>query len=149
VKTAVVVLASFAVLVPAGYALAGGADYTPHPVADPCAPRQWHNEGGVSGLAAQIALSATDGAACRLHVSRESLVLALASRADLTAFGRQHGLDDAAIERAMRDGLQRSIDDASRAGAIGVLPALALGQLVQRLPLDRLLHALQGTTLTW
>jgi hypothetical protein len=149
VKGAAVVLAALAVLVPAGYALAGGADYTPHPVADPCAPRQWHAQGGVSGLAAQLALSATDGAACRLHVSRESLVLALASRADLEAFARQRGLDDAQVERAIRDGLQRSIDDATRAGAIGVLPALALGQLVQRLPLDRLLRALQGTTLTW
>ena len=148
-RPAAIVLAVLAILVPASYALAGGADYTPHPVADPCAPRPWHAEGGVTGLAAQIALSATDGAACRLHVSRESLVLALASRAGLTAFARQHGLDDAEVERAIRDGLQRSIDDASRAGAIGTLPALALGQIVQRLPLDRLLRALQGTTLNW
>jgi hypothetical protein len=49
----------------------------------------------------------------------------------------------------MRDGLQRAVDDASRAHAIGTLPAIILGQAVQRLPLDGLLRALQGTTLNW
>jgi hypothetical protein len=149
VKRVVIVLCALAVAVPAAYAAAGGGAYKPKAVADPCAPRPWKAQGGVSGLAAQLALSATDGAACRLHVSRESLVLALASRADLQAFGRAHDLDDKQIEAAMRDGLQRAVDDASRAHAIGTLPAIILGQAVQRLPLDGLLRALQGTTLNW
>ena len=144
-----IALCALALAVPVAYAVVGGGSYKPKPVADPCAPRQWKAQNGVSGLAAQLALSATDGAACRLHVSRESLVLALASRADLEAFGRAHHLDDHAIETAMRDGLQRSVDDASAAHAIGTLPAFLLGQAVQRLPLDGLLRALQGTTLNW
>jgi hypothetical protein len=49
----------------------------------------------------------------------------------------------------MRDGLQRALDDAQKAKAIGTLTALLLGQAVQRLPLDGLLRALQGTTLNW
>jgi hypothetical protein len=145
----VIVLCALAVAVPAAYAVAGGGDYKPKPVANPCAPRPWKAQGGVSALAAQIALSATDGAACQLHVSRESLVLALASRANLEAFGRANHLDDKQIEAAMRDGLQRAVDDASRAKAIGALTAFLLGQAVQRLPLDGLLRALQGTTLNW
>jgi hypothetical protein len=49
----------------------------------------------------------------------------------------------------MRDGLQRAISDAARAGVLGIVPALALGQAVRQLPVDRLFRALQGTTLTW
>lgn len=145
----VILLSALALAVPAAYAVAGGGSYKPKPVADPCAPRQVKARGGVTGLAAQLALSATDGAACRLHVSRESLVLALASRADLEAFGRANHLDNHAIEAAMRDGLQRAVDDAERTHAIGALPAFLLRQAAQRLPLDGLLRALQGTTLNW
>jgi hypothetical protein len=149
VRPIVIALSALALAVPAAYAAIGGGSYKPQAVADPCAPRPWKAQDGVSGLAAQLALSATDGAACRLHVSRESLVLALASRADLEAFGRANHLEDRDIEAAMRDGLQRAVDDAARAHAIGTLPALVLGQAVQRLPLDGLLRALQGTTLNW
>jgi hypothetical protein len=141
--------AAVALALPGAYAAAGGGRYGPRPVADPCAARAWHASGGVTGLAAQLALSATDGAACRLHVSRESLVLALATRADLEDFARTRHLSDQEVESAMRDGLQRAINDATRAGAIGVLPALALSQAVRQLPVDRLFRALQGTTLTW
>ena len=145
----VIVLSALALAVPAAYAAAGGGDYKPKAVANPCSPRPWRAQDGVTGLAAQLALSATDGAACRLHVSRESLVLALASRADLEAFGRANNLKNRDIEAAMRDGLQRALNDAQRANAIGTLPALLLSQAVQRLPLDGLLRALQGTTLNW
>lgn len=144
-----IALVALAVAVPTAYAAAGGGDYAPRPVADPCAPRTWHGDDGVASLAAQVALSATDGAACRLGVSRESLVLALASRANLAAFARDRNLSDAQVEDAMRDGLRRAVADARRADAIGVLPALALGAAVERLPVDRLFRALQGTTLTW
>ena len=132
------------------YAAAGGGRYKPKPVADPCAARPWHGAGGVSGLAAQLALSATDGAACRLHVSRESLVLALATRADLEAVRPRDAISTTRqVEAAMRDGLQRAINDATRAGALGALPAPGPRPGRQQLPVDRLFRALQGTTLTW
>ncbi len=146
---AVVAAAVLALALPGAYAAAGGGSYGPRAVGDPCAERAWQAGGGVSGLAAQLALSATDGAACRLHVSRESLVLALATRENLEAFARARRLSDAQVEVAMRDGLQRAINDATRAGALGVVPALALGQAVRQLPVDRLFRALQGTTLNW
>jgi hypothetical protein len=149
VRAAAVAAAVLALAVPAAYAVAGGGRYGPRPVADPCAARAWHTTGGVTGLAAQLALSATDGAACRLGVSRESLVLALATRANLSDFARTRHLSDAQVEAAMRDGLQRAINDATRAGALGVIPALVLSQAVRQLPVDRLFRALQGTTLTW
>ena len=55
----------------------GGASYEPKPVQDPCAPRPWRSPEGLDQIAQQLTLSALDGAACELHVSRETLVLAL------------------------------------------------------------------------
>jgi hypothetical protein len=66
-----------AVLILVGAYLAlGGASYAPAKVADPCAPRDWRNPQGLQAVAEQIVLSALDGAACELHVSREEIVLA-------------------------------------------------------------------------
>ena len=59
------------------YLALGGASYKPTPVADPCATREWRDPGGVQAVLEQIALSGLDGAACKLGVSREELVLAL------------------------------------------------------------------------
>ena len=71
-------LATSAALVIA-YLLAGGGDYEPTAVADPCAPREWRDPEGVQEAAQQFALSALDGAACELQVSRETLAVALAT----------------------------------------------------------------------
>ena len=69
-----------AVLVLVGLYLAlGGASYAPAKVADPCAARSWRSPQGFEAVAEQIVLSALDGAACQLHVSREDMVLALAN----------------------------------------------------------------------
>ena len=65
------------------YLALGGASYAPARVADPCAPRDWRNPQGLQHTAEQIVLSALDGAACKLHVTREDMVLAFSSRASL------------------------------------------------------------------
>src|SRR5438552_18288921 len=98
-------------LVVASLAL-GGASYEPQPVRDPCQPREWRSPSGVDEIAQQLTLSALDGAACELHVSRETLVLALA-----TPDGRQRFIDDPRLGEALRAGPVRAIDDAERAGA--------------------------------
>ena len=55
------------------YAAAGGASYEPVQVQNPCEPRaEKENSGGLEGLAEEFTLSALDGAACRLGVSRLS-----------------------------------------------------------------------------
>ena len=61
------------------YLAAGGGDYEPTAVADPCAPREWRSPAGIEESAQQFALSALDGAACELGVSREALAVALAT----------------------------------------------------------------------
>ena len=72
------------------YLALGGASYAPARVADPCSPRDWRNPQGLQQTAEQIVLSALDGAACKLHVSREEMVLAFGSRDALRAFARKH-----------------------------------------------------------
>src|SRR5581483_6820522 len=55
----------------------GGANYAPTPVKDPCQPRAWRSPDSLDEIAQQFTLSALDGVACELHVSRETVVLAL------------------------------------------------------------------------
>ncbi len=146
---AVVVALALSLALAGSYAAAGGGTYRPRAPADPCQPRPWRGDGGAVALAEQLALSGVDGAACGLRVSRESLVLALASSAGLASFAADHDLSEGDTAEALRDGLRRALGDASRAGALDPLLAFALRQAVGRLELDGLVRALQGTTLSW
>jgi hypothetical protein len=109
----------------------GGSSYAPASVRDPCKPRPWPHTSGLQDTAAQFTLSALDGTACRLHVSRETLVLALA-----TPEGRDRFANDPKLEAAVRAGLERGIDDAEHAGAIDPTVAGALRQLARNAPVD-------------
>jgi len=119
----------------------GGASYHPRPVADPCQPRQWQATTNLDELAQQLASSALDGAACELHVSRETLALALASPA-----GRERFAADPRLGSALRAGLVRAIDDAGRAGAIPGPLADALGAVAERLPADQVVGAVRDAS---
>jgi hypothetical protein len=121
-----------AVLVP--YAALGGASYEPTPVADPCQARAWRNPAGTQAVLEQIVLSALDGAACNLGVSREDLVLALADDPSLDAFAAEHGISRTDAERAVRDGLVRAVADAEAAGALAEGEAQLLRGVVSRIP---------------
>ena len=90
-------LAASAALVIA-YLLAGGGDYEPTAVADPCAPREWRDPEGVEEAAQQFALSALDGAACELQVSRETLAVAIATPESRAEFAADHGIDDGELQ---------------------------------------------------
>jgi hypothetical protein len=125
------------------YLALGGASYAPAEVADPCAPRHWRDPEGVDEVVEQVALSALDGAACELGVSREQIVLALASRASVERFAREQGISNAELEELVQSGLARAIDDADRAEALDPLIADLLRGLARRLPLDELLDLLE------
>jgi hypothetical protein len=57
----------------------GGGRFEPLRPADPCAARVVTSQsGGLDGLTERLVLLGLDGAACRLHVSREQLALELA-----------------------------------------------------------------------
>ena len=95
--------AAVAVLVLAYLAL-GGASYAPAKVADPCATRDWRGPQGFQEVAQQIVLSALDGAACDLHVSREDMVLALASKDSREQFVRAHGISNQRLSSSSTTG---------------------------------------------
>jgi hypothetical protein len=135
-------LASIALVVT--YLAAGGASYEPTPVADPCVPRAWTAPHSLEEDAQQFLLSALDGAACELHVSRESLAAALATQESRDAFAAEHGIDDAELEAAIRAGLVRAIDDAQDAGQINPLYAQGLRTIAQNLPIDTVIDLING-----
>jgi hypothetical protein len=118
------------------YLALGGADYAPSAVADPCQPREWRDPDGVEEAAEQFTLSALDGAACELQVSRETLALALATPESRERFAQEYGVEDAELEAAVRAGLVRAIDDAEDAGALPSLIAGPARELAERIPVD-------------
>jgi hypothetical protein len=128
------------------YLALGGADYQPRAVADPCVPRSTEELRARSGgLLEQIALSALDGAACRLRVTREELALAVASEDARREFVARHQISDAGLEDAVREGARRAIADERRRGSLSSFEASLLERAVGVVPVTTLLDALQSS----
>ncbi len=119
------------------YLAAGGSSYAPAKTQDPCKPRPWRNPESLEQIAEQFSLSALDGAACKLGVSRETLARALATPEGRERFTRRYGINDAELARAIRAGLLRAVDDAERSGALNPLLAVPLRQTLRNIPLDQ------------
>jgi hypothetical protein len=120
-----------------GYLAAGGSSYEPEKVQNPCEPRPWSNPQSLSEIANQFTVSALDGAACKLGVSREALARALATPEARERFKQKYGIDDEKLAKAVRAGLVRAIDDAEEAGALSSFLAGPLRETVQRIPLEQ------------
>lgn len=89
----------------------GGGDFVPVRAADPCAARVVTSvSSGIEGLGERLVLLGLDGAACRLGVTREALILDLA----------EPGPHPAAEIAALHAGLLEAVD---RMKADGTLPA--------------------------
>jgi hypothetical protein len=144
-RAAPLVLATVVALALVGcYAALGGGSYKPVAVADPCADRDHAESGGVGGGIEQVVLSALDGAACSLGVSREKLVLALRSESALRDFAQETGVGQDRVEEALRSSLVRAVDDAERNGAIGDGTARVLRSAAERLPIGFVLELIRG-----
>src|SRR5262249_15292609 len=96
---------------------AGARDYGRRTYVDPChSPADPYPQGsGIDGTLQRISLSAIDGAACKLGVSREELVLSLDSRGP---FGDKVHWTRATLEDALRAGLVQAIEDADHRNTI-------------------------------
>ena len=85
----------------------GGGEFEPLQSADPCVARTVTSQSeGMDGLTERLVLLGIDGAACRLHVTREALTLELAQpgvRTDEQVKALHDGLL-AAVERMKKDG---------------------------------------------
>jgi hypothetical protein len=133
-----------AVALPAVYLAAGGASYSPAKTADPCKHRPWSNPQSLAEVAQQISLSALDGAACRLGVSREALARALATEEGRERFRQRYGIDDAKLTQAIRAALLRAVNDAEDAGALSPLIGAPLRATLERIPLDQAIELLRN-----
>jgi hypothetical protein len=140
---AIALAAGVAVALVGIYLALGGASYAPAAVADPCAARELRNPEGFEEVAEQIVLSALDGAACELGVSREEVVLAFSSRASLERFAREHGDSTEELESIVRAGLDRALDDAEREELLDPRIAALLRGVAARVPVEQLLDLLE------
>lgn len=137
------VTAAFAVvaaLLVAGVALVAsevvqGANARSTAIANPCAERAAFPGGSLDATVQRVVLNGLDGAACRLHTSRERLVLALAGDSN-----QQLPVDRATIDAAVRAGLLRSLDEATSRGDVPALLTPVLRRLVESAPLDALIR---------
>ena len=94
----------------------GGGDFVPARAADPCVARKVTTVSkGVNALSERLVLIGLDGAACRLKVTREALVLELAQPGRRT---------DAQVD-AVRAGLLDAVDRMDREGTLPKASALA------------------------
>jgi hypothetical protein len=126
------------------YLGAGGASYTPEKTQSPCKHRPWTNPEGLQEIAQQFTLSALDGAACRLGVSRETLARALATEEERERFTERYDITDAQLAKAVRAGLLRAVDDAEEAGALSPLLADPLRETLRSIPLDRAIELINN-----
>ena len=118
---------------------AGASGFGEYEKADPCtAPADPYPGGGLDAGLQRITLSAVNGAACELGVSRERLVLSLDGK---QRFGGPQ-LDQERLERALRSGLVRAVEDADTRGDLPSWAAGPLKSLVQTAPLSWLLDQL-------
>jgi hypothetical protein len=128
------------------YLAAGGASYTPAKTQNPCEPRPWRDPESLEEIAQQFSLSALDGAACELGVSREALAQGLATPQSRERFTRRYGIDDAELARAIRAGLLRAVDDAERAGALSPLVADPLRAGLRQIPLAQAIELINDAS---
>lgn len=126
------------------YLAAGGSSYEPAKVQDPCKDRPWRDPEGLEQIAEQFSLSALDGAACELGVSRETLARALATPESRERFTQRYGIDEAELARAIRAGLVRAVDDAERAGALSPFLAGPLRATLRQIPIDQAIELVQN-----
>jgi hypothetical protein len=126
------------------YLAAGGASYEPERSQDPCKPRPWRNPQGIEAVAEQFSLSALDGAACKLGVTRETLARALATPEARARFTRRYGIDDERLAEAVRAGLLRAIDDAQEAGALSPFLAAPLREVVRNVPMEQAIEFIRN-----
>jgi hypothetical protein len=107
---------------------------------DPCTAAVEFPGDGLDASLQRIALSGLNGAACELGATRAELVLSFAP----AVAPKPIEWDQETIERAVRSGLLRAIDDAEERGGIGDFTAAILREIVERAPLDWLIRGGQG-----
>lgn len=100
-------------------------------LADPCTSKPAFKGGGLDGEVQRFALSGLNGAACKLHTTREELVLSFVPAAGT----KRVRWDRATIEDALRSGFDRAFRDTEKRGIAGFVIGHIL-EVVLGAPLD-------------
>jgi hypothetical protein len=112
--------------------LALGAIHFGEPkLADACTSKPAFSGGGLDGEVQRFALSGLNGAACKLHTTREELVLSFVPAAGT----KRVRWDRATIENALRSGFDQAFKDTEDRGVAGYVIGHVL-ELVVGAPLD-------------
>jgi len=106
---------------------------------DPCTARTPSLGGGVDAALQRIVLDGLNGAACRLHTTREQLVEALGPSGSSRWTPEQ-------IQQAVRAGLVRSIDESEQRGDLPGIVASVLREAAKHAPVKFLVQG--GTSLS-
>jgi hypothetical protein len=131
-------LAAAALLVGAYLALGGGGYDVDRPP-DPCTRTEAQDRPGLLAGAERVGMTALNGAACELGLSRERLLLVLAGEVEPPP-----GLDEEAGARAFRNGLGRALTEEERAGRLGETEAALFRAGLELVPVEELLRRLFG-----
>ena len=117
-------------------AAAGGPGLGSSTTRDPCTVLPREGGGGIDATVQGLVLDGLAGAACDLGVARENLVLSFGS--DLGT--ERVPWDPPTVERAIRSGLVRAIDDAEDRGSLNSVVADVLRGIARRAPIDELIR---------
>jgi hypothetical protein len=104
-------------------------------LADPCTSKPAFSGGGIDGAVQRFALSGLNGAACKLHTSREELVLSFVPEAGT----KRVRWDRKTIDDALRAGFHEAFRDTEQRGIAGFI----LGHILEAVvgaPLDYFLR---------
>jgi hypothetical protein len=105
-------------------------------LADPCTSPPAFHGGGLDGEVQRFALSGLNGAACKLHTTREELVLSFVPAAGT----KRVRWDRKTIEDALRFGFERAFRDLEARGPVGLVVGHIL-EVVIGAPLEFFLDA--------
>ena len=111
-----------------------GASGTTVKVADPCRVRAPFPGQGIDATIQRLVLDGLDRAACRLHTTREELVLSLRPGSGKQRWSQKE------IETALRSGLLASVQEAENRGDIPAFLAPIVRRVVEHVPLQKLIQ---------
>jgi hypothetical protein len=116
VRRLAVVLAAAVVLLIVEVSL-GAFHFGQPKLADPCTSKPAFEGGGIDGEIQRFALSGLNGAACRLHTTREELVLSFVPAAGT----KRVRWDRQTIDNALKAGFDQAFHDTEQRGIAGFL----------------------------
>jgi hypothetical protein len=113
----------------------GAAGAVSPAIARPCEARQPFEGQGLDATVQRVVLEGLDGAACKLGITREQLVLSLSPASQRKRPSNRHK-----IEVAVRESLLHAVDAESQQGRIPALLVPLLHRLVRSTPFEKLIQ---------